>query len=122
MCGGKTRYNVERINELVTGCFSLARVDDWPVSLANRMSRWIGKPFMDALRSVHPNTPWPRTFLVDDFVDVLLQFFGDVPTECWIIEGDIKNELYLHWGGCEYDDFFFDSNGRFYHLHFDLCD
>lgn len=33
-----------------------------------------------------------------------------------------KPDLYYHWGGANYDDFLFNSSGRFYRIHFDLSD
>lgn len=118
---GKAWFETDRIHELVSGC-SLSRMDNWKTNLAGDISEWFGETFMDALTSVHPNTPWPRSFLIDDFVDVLSQFFRNEPTECWTIEGAIKNELQIHWGGLHCDDYFFHSHGQYYHLHFDLCD
>jgi len=116
---GGLYYQPERIDDLLNDSYSLSRFDDWEANLGGRILQWFGKPFVGQLKSAGS---WPTSFLVDDFVKVLRQFFGDAATECWIIEGVIKEELYVHWGGCCYDDFFFDSNGQFYQLHFDLCD
>jgi hypothetical protein len=114
------RRSEEQIAELLEHHFSLAPLANWREQLPPQLVSWLGKTVLESAGRLVSN--WTLQSVAEDFVQVLDQFFADPQAECWVIEGDIAEELVYHWGGCGWDDFFFIARGRFYQLHFDFSD
>ncbi|MCR9119027.1 MAG: hypothetical protein NXI22_19015 [bacterium] len=117
----RRQLDIRRINNILESECRLKPLSDWHNSIKARLSSWVAQPLIDGLQKIAQRDVWPSTLLVDDFTNVLQGFFGTQATECFTLEGEIKSELHIHWG-VSFDDFFFETAGRQYHLHFDLCD
>ncbi len=118
----RREFAMEQFDRLLRDECWLDPLPLWQTEIAKKLDPWMGKPIAEGMKKTRAESVWPSTFIADDFADLLVQFFGSRPVACFTLEGGVKSELYIHWGGLAYDDFFFDAGDVQYHLHFDLCD
>lgn len=113
-------YKPDKYKALLIDEFTLQFQENWKTFFKNNSAPWIG---INWLQAFEQQDNWYKPdFLIQNFIELIDDFFVDTEIKMYSMEGRIIGELYYHWGGIGFQDFFFDTKEFVYHLHFDYCD
>lgn len=91
--------------------------ENWQQSLKTNSKTWL------SLHSEENQINYPvKDCLIENFVELMEDFFKDKNFKMYLMKGDILDELYHHWGGIGFQDFFVETKEKIYLIHFEYCD
>lgn len=100
----------------------IVEVVDWKKNIKPELKHWLLGDISEIVPKEKQSTVWSSDFMINDFIELLISFFKTESPICWKLKGEILNDLYYHWGGIGYIDYFFETENKVFHLHFDYTD
>ena len=110
-------YDKELYEHQFQNGMNFQKPEKWKQDLGTNAKNWL------SLNSEEHQINYPvKDCLIENFIELIEDFFNNENFKMYLMEGEILNELYHHWGGIGYQDFFFETKEKIYLLHFEYCD
>lgn len=107
--------------------FNLVHIHNWEEELNNELPDWFFRGSLANYEGyeevkLSKNAYVNITLLVQNFIDLINEFFNGEPFEVWKLNEFFCNKLYCFWGGLHYLDYIFSFHNKIFVLHFHYVD